>query len=280
MTRPDAQPMSAGRFTVEAAVDGNLSLADLRMDPATLAHQAVVAEEGGNPQLAENFLRAAELAIIDDEDVMQLYEALRPHRSTAEELESAAGVARDAGRLPLRRTGRPGRGRLRQAGPVAVTVVVAGVDVGNHTTEIVLARVDGAAPCDQVAHGQAPTRGRKGSADSLEGAAALLRKLEVEAGVVGRRTAAGRAAAGGHRHRAAATPVARRRLPVRSLRAVDASTPAGTGLRRRSTPSAAESRRRRDRRSRNRFRRRRRPTSRWRPGRSRRPWSAGGTSSA
>jgi propanediol dehydratase small subunit len=76
------------RFTVEAAVDGKLQLADLRMDPATLAHQAVVAEEGGNPQLAENFLRAAELAIIDDEEVMNLYEALRPHRSTAEQLEA------------------------------------------------------------------------------------------------------------------------------------------------------------------------------------------------
>jgi len=75
-------------FTVDAAVDGNLSLADLRMDPATLAHQAVVADEGGNPQLAENFLRAAELALVDDEDVMGLYEALRPHRSTAEELEA------------------------------------------------------------------------------------------------------------------------------------------------------------------------------------------------
>jgi propanediol dehydratase small subunit len=80
--------MTGVEFTVEAAVDGNLSLADLRMDPATLAHQAVVAEEGGNPQLAENFLRAAELATIDDEEVMQLYEALRPHRSTAAELEA------------------------------------------------------------------------------------------------------------------------------------------------------------------------------------------------
>jgi propanediol dehydratase small subunit len=76
------------KFTVEAAVDGKLQLSDLRMDPATLAHQAVVAEEGGNPQLAENFLRAAELAIIDDEDVMNLYEALRPHRSTAEQLKA------------------------------------------------------------------------------------------------------------------------------------------------------------------------------------------------
>jgi propanediol dehydratase small subunit len=79
---------SEEKFTVEAAVDGKLQLSDLRMDPATLAHQAVVAEEGGNPQLAENFLRAAELAIIDDEEVMNLYEALRPHRSTAEQLEA------------------------------------------------------------------------------------------------------------------------------------------------------------------------------------------------
>ena len=63
------------------------------MDPATLAHQAAVAEEGGNPQLAENFLRAAELATIDDEEVMGLYEALRPHRSTAERAGGAAGVA-------------------------------------------------------------------------------------------------------------------------------------------------------------------------------------------
>ncbi|WP_441963506.1 diol dehydratase small subunit [Mycolicibacterium houstonense] len=76
------------RFTVEAAVDGKLDLSDLRMDPATLAHQAVVAEENGNPQLAENFLRAAELATIDDEEVMSLYEALRPHRSTAAELDA------------------------------------------------------------------------------------------------------------------------------------------------------------------------------------------------
>jgi propanediol dehydratase small subunit len=80
--------MPEDRFTVEAAVDGKLQLSDLRMDPATLAHQAVIAEQGGNPQLAENFLRAAELATIDDEEVMNLYESLRPHRSTAKELEA------------------------------------------------------------------------------------------------------------------------------------------------------------------------------------------------
>jgi propanediol dehydratase small subunit len=94
--------MTEEKLTVQAAADGKLQLSDLRMDPATLAHQAVVAEEGGNLQLAENFLRAAELATIDDEEVMSLYEALRPHRSTAEELEAlrasleARGAARCA----------------------------------------------------------------------------------------------------------------------------------------------------------------------------------------
>ncbi len=94
--------MTEERFTVQAAVDGKLQLSDLRMDPATLEHQAAVAREGGNSQLAENFLRAAELALIDDEEVMGMYEALRPHRSTVEELNAlqtsleARGAARCA----------------------------------------------------------------------------------------------------------------------------------------------------------------------------------------
>jgi propanediol dehydratase small subunit len=94
--------MSSDKLTVQAAVDGKLRLSDLRMDPATLAHQAAVAEDGGNPQLSENFLRAAELATMDGEEMMSLYEALRPHRSTADELEAlrasleARGAARCA----------------------------------------------------------------------------------------------------------------------------------------------------------------------------------------
>jgi diol dehydratase reactivase alpha subunit len=55
--------------------------------------------------------------------------------------------------------------------------VVAGIDVGNATTEIVIAD-------DRVilCAGRAPTRGRKGSPESLRGAAALLRRLERQAG--------------------------------------------------------------------------------------------------
>jgi hypothetical protein len=55
--------------------------------------------------------------------------------------------------------------------------VIAGVDVGNATTEVVLTcggRI--------LAAGRVPTRGRKGSADSLRGAAALVRRVERQAG--------------------------------------------------------------------------------------------------
>ncbi|MDX1889683.1 diol dehydratase reactivase ATPase-like domain-containing protein [Mycolicibacterium sp. 050158] len=107
-------------------------------------------------------------------------------------------------------------------------VVVAGIDVGNHTTEIVLARVAGGAVA-QVAHGQAPTRGRKGSRESLEGAAALLHKLQVQAGVTVDELllAALRPV---DTATAPLPPPSSPRSPVRSLRKVDASTPAGTGF--------------------------------------------------
>jgi len=55
--------------------------------------------------------------------------------------------------------------------------VIAGVDVGNATTEVVL--MSGGAI---LGAGRAPTRGRKGSPDSLRGAAALVRRVERQAG--------------------------------------------------------------------------------------------------
>jgi Diol dehydratase reactivase ATPase-like domain/DD-reactivating factor swiveling domain len=56
--------------------------------------------------------------------------------------------------------------------------VIAGIDVGNATTEVVL--VSGG---KIVGAGRVPTRGRKGSAGSLRGAAALVRRLERQFGV-------------------------------------------------------------------------------------------------
>jgi len=77
-------------ITLEAAVHGDLSPADLRVHPQTLRRQAVVAEEHGNPQLGENLRRAAELTAVPDDQVLAIYEALRPGRSTRAELASIA----------------------------------------------------------------------------------------------------------------------------------------------------------------------------------------------
>jgi propanediol dehydratase small subunit len=84
----------SGRDSEELTVDRlareELAADDVRIHPETLEQQAVVAEQHANPQLAANFRRAAELALMTESEVLALYEALRPHRSTAEELQALA----------------------------------------------------------------------------------------------------------------------------------------------------------------------------------------------
>jgi len=77
-------------LTVEAVRTGEVGVADLRIHPETLERQAVVAEQHGNPQLAENLRRAAELTRLPDDEVLAIYEALRPGRSTPAQLTELA----------------------------------------------------------------------------------------------------------------------------------------------------------------------------------------------
>ena len=77
-------------LTLEAAVRGDLSPADLRVHPDTLRRQATIAEQHGNPQLGENLRRAAELTALPDGEVLAVYEALRPGRATLAELRALA----------------------------------------------------------------------------------------------------------------------------------------------------------------------------------------------
>ena len=77
-------------LTVEAVRAGEVGVADLRIHPDTLERQAVVAERHGNPQLAGNLRRAAELTRLPDDEVLAIYEALRPGRSTPAQLNELA----------------------------------------------------------------------------------------------------------------------------------------------------------------------------------------------
>ena len=87
-------------LTLDAIRAGEIGVADLRIHPDTLERQAVVANKHGNPQLAQNLRRAAELTRLPDDEVLAIYEALRPGRSSATQLTALAGSLADRG-LPL-----------------------------------------------------------------------------------------------------------------------------------------------------------------------------------
>jgi propanediol dehydratase small subunit len=77
-------------LTVDAILRGEVRAEDVRITPATLERQAAAAEQAGNPQLAENLRRGAELVAFGDDELLQLYDRLRPGRSSAAELQAMA----------------------------------------------------------------------------------------------------------------------------------------------------------------------------------------------
>jgi propanediol dehydratase small subunit len=87
-----------GELTLDAVRRGEIGLPDLRIHPDSLEAQAVVAERHGNPQLAANLRRAAELTGLGDDEVLAIYDALRPGRSTPDQL-AGRGLPRCAALL-------------------------------------------------------------------------------------------------------------------------------------------------------------------------------------
>jgi propanediol dehydratase small subunit len=77
-------------LSIEAIQKGELTAEDFRISGETLRHQAEVAEAEGYWQLAENLRRAAELTSISNEEVFEIYDALRPGRCTYDDLMALA----------------------------------------------------------------------------------------------------------------------------------------------------------------------------------------------
>ena len=107
--------------TLEACATGGSTADELRATPETLLRQAAVAHAAGRTQLAENLARASELARVPDDEMLEIYTALRPHRSTEDDLAAlgrrAWSEAYDAHRhRRLRPRGHP---RLLRARPAA-----------------------------------------------------------------------------------------------------------------------------------------------------------------
>ena len=76
--------------TIENIMNGNIGIDDISISKSTLMLQAKVALEDGKPQLAENFVRAAELIAVPDDEILQIYNSLRPYRATEKELTEIA----------------------------------------------------------------------------------------------------------------------------------------------------------------------------------------------
>ena len=83
---------SVSEIRLASVLEGALSPADVAVSPEMLRLQADFAEEGGNPQLAKNLRRGAELTAFSDDELLQFYEMLRPGRSSADDLDSLAAT--------------------------------------------------------------------------------------------------------------------------------------------------------------------------------------------
>jgi propanediol dehydratase small subunit len=77
-------------LTLDAVLEGTVGVADFSISAEQLRRQAGQSEEAGYPQLAESLRRAAELTSVSNEEILALYDALRPGRATYEELVGLA----------------------------------------------------------------------------------------------------------------------------------------------------------------------------------------------
>jgi propanediol dehydratase small subunit len=73
-------------ITVASVLSGDTKPEDIKITSEVLLYQAQIADSVGRNQFANNLRRAAELVIIPDDRVLQIYNALRPFRSTKQEL--------------------------------------------------------------------------------------------------------------------------------------------------------------------------------------------------
>jgi len=73
-------------ITFENIYAGVLSRDECRISKDSLILQAKIADDIGNTHLAGNFRRAAEMIEIESDRIIEIYNALRPYRSTEGEL--------------------------------------------------------------------------------------------------------------------------------------------------------------------------------------------------
>jgi propanediol dehydratase small subunit len=88
-TAADVIQTASGRelndVSMDAVVNQEITAEDLRIRAETLEAQAEIARQAGYERLASNLMRAAELSRVPNAELLRMYEALRPNRSTYEQ---------------------------------------------------------------------------------------------------------------------------------------------------------------------------------------------------
>lgn len=77
-------------ITLDAVMAGQVSMEDMRISPEILKAQGQIAKAGGRDQIEYNFSRAAEMTKVGDKRLLEMYNALRPYRSSKQELLAMA----------------------------------------------------------------------------------------------------------------------------------------------------------------------------------------------
>lgn len=77
-------------FSLQGVLSGKLNAEDFRISKETLEMQAQVADSVHRETLGRNMRRAAELIAVPDARLLEIYNALRPYRSSKAELQAIA----------------------------------------------------------------------------------------------------------------------------------------------------------------------------------------------
>jgi len=92
--RPDLLKSPRGipfsELTLENIESGKVAFEDFSISPEVLKMQGDIASAAGRSQIALNFARAAEMTKVPDDRILEMYNSLRPHRSTKDELLAMA----------------------------------------------------------------------------------------------------------------------------------------------------------------------------------------------
>ena len=118
---------------------------DIKISEEMLKRQGQVAASADNPQMEANFERASELVNVPDDVILQMYNRLRPNRSTKRELILMAQELLEKYRAPHCAKLVLEAAEIYEKGNSSLKLI-AGVDIGNSTTEVCIGSIgeDGA----------------------------------------------------------------------------------------------------------------------------------------